>query len=79
MVTKPAGFWKRFLASILDGIIIGIPLGIISYSIMGEREADVFTSLVNILYCWLVPVVWSGYTAGKKIIGIRIVKVNGEN
>jgi uncharacterized RDD family membrane protein YckC len=78
MVTKPAGFWKRFLASILDGIIIGIPLGIISYSIMGEREADVFTSLVNILYCWLVPVVWSGYTVGKKIIGIRIVKVNGE-
>lgn len=78
MVTKPAGFWKRFLASLLDGIIIGIPLGVISYLITGKAEGNWFTSLINILYFWIVPVVWSGYTVGKKIIGIRIVKVNGE-
>jgi uncharacterized RDD family membrane protein YckC len=31
--------------------------------------------LLNFL---LVPIYWSGYTIGKRIMGIRIVKVNGE-
>ncbi|ANB60988.1 RDD family protein [Anoxybacteroides amylolyticum] len=78
MVTKPAGFWKRLLASFLDGLIIGIPLSIIGYLITGKAEGNWFTSLMNILYMWLIPVAWSGYTVGKKIVGIRIVKVNGE-
>lgn len=78
MVTKPAGFWKRFLASFLDGLIIGIPLSIIGYFVTGKAEGNWFTSLMNILYMWLIPVAWSGYTVGKKIVGIRIVKVNGE-
>ncbi|MBB5324947.1 putative RDD family membrane protein YckC [Anoxybacillus tepidamans] len=78
MVTKPAGFWKRFLASLLDGIIIGIPLAVISYWIKGDWGGDAFTSIINVLYFWVVPVIWSGYTVGKKIIGIRIVKINGE-
>ena len=30
-MNRPAGFWVRVGASILDGIIIGIPIAIISY------------------------------------------------
>jgi uncharacterized RDD family membrane protein YckC len=78
MITKPAGFWKRVLASLLDSVIIGIPLAILSYFITGNWEGDIFTSLLNVLYFLIVPVLWSGYTVGKKIVGIRIVKVNGE-
>lgn len=77
-MNRPAGFWVRLGAAILDGLIIGVPLAIISYLITGNTEDNAFTSSVNLLYSVLVPVVWSGYTVGKKIVGVRIAKVNGE-
>ncbi|WLR56987.1 RDD family protein [Mesobacillus subterraneus] len=77
-MNRPAGFWVRLGAGILDGIIIGVPLLIISYLVTGSAEENVFTSSLNLLYTLLVPVLWSGYTVGKKIVGVRIAKVNGE-
>lgn len=77
-MNRPAGFWVRVGASILDGLIIGIPIAIISYLVTGSAEESGFSSTLNLLYTLLVPVVWSGYTVGKKIVGVRIAKVNGE-
>jgi len=74
---NPAGFWVRFFASLLDAIIIGIPLSIISYLFFGVWEETSITSFGNILYSIIVPVIWVGFTVGKKIMGIRIVKVDG--
>ncbi|KIL75569.1 RDD family protein [Bacillus badius] len=78
MMTQPAGFWIRLVANLLDGLIIGVPLSIISYFIAGDWDGDAFTNSLNFVYALIIPVVWSGYTIGKKIMGIRIVKVNGE-
>jgi len=77
-MTNPAGFWVRFIASFLDGIIIGAPLAIISYFLLGDWDNEKITSLPTMLYALIVPVLWSGYTIGKKLMGVRIVKVNGE-
>ena len=77
-MTNPAGFRVRFLASILDGLIIGLPLAVISYFILGEWDNETFTGSLTMLYTLIVPVVWTGYTIGKKIMGVRIAKVNGE-
>ncbi|MBT2683433.1 RDD family protein [Bacillus sp. ISL-37] len=77
-MNRPAGFWVRLGAGILDGLIIGVPLLIISYLVTGSAEENAFTSSLNLLYTLLVPVLWSGYTVGKKIVGVRIAKVNGE-
>lgn len=77
-MNRPAGFWVRLGAAILDGLIIGVPLAIISYFVTGSAEDNIFTSTLNFLYTLLVPVVWAGYTVGKKIVGVRIAKVNGE-
>lgn len=77
-MNRPAGFWVRLGASLLDGIIIGIPIAIISYLVTGNTEESGISSTLNFLYTLLVPVVWSGYTVGKKIVGVRIAKVNGE-
>ncbi|TQR14168.1 RDD family protein [Psychrobacillus soli] len=74
---NPAGFWARFAAGLLDGLIIGIPLSFISYLIVGEWNETPLTSFGNILYTIIVPVVWTGYTVGKRILGIRIAKVDG--
>ncbi|MGX1900835.1 RDD family protein [Thermolongibacillus altinsuensis] len=78
MVSNPAGFWRRLAANLLDGLIVGVPLAIISYFITGSMEGDPITSLINLAYFLLVPIYWSGYTIGKRIMGVRIVKVNGE-
>jgi uncharacterized RDD family membrane protein YckC len=77
MVDNPVGFWARFGAILLDGLIIGIPLSIISYLIVGNVDGDIYTGLIEFLYYLVVPVLWSGYTIGKKILGIRIVKLDG--
>ncbi|RFU62242.1 RDD family protein [Bacillus sp. V59.32b] len=79
-MTNPAGFWRRLLALILDGIIIAIPFGVISYLITGNwnRNDDTFESVVNFVYALIIPIIWHGYTVGKKIMGVRIAKENGE-
>jgi uncharacterized RDD family membrane protein YckC len=78
MVRNPAGFWKRLAAGLLDGLIVGLPLVLIGYLITGSWEENWFTTAANIVYGLVVPAVWSGYTVGKKLLGIRIAKVNGE-
>ncbi|WP_419962682.1 RDD family protein [Psychrobacillus sp. BM2] len=75
MLLNPAGFWIRFGASLLDGIIIGIPLAIISLILLGEADTW-FTTSAQMIYSLLLPVIWTGYTVGKKILGIRIVKLD---
>lgn len=77
-IIRPAGFWTRIFASILDTIVVMVPLGFVSYLITGSWEGDIFTSIISILYYLILPVVWVGYTVGKRIVGVRIVKVNGE-
>ncbi|BBW98493.1 hypothetical protein GsuE55_33260 [Geobacillus subterraneus] len=76
-MNRPAGFWKRLLANLLDAIVIGIPISVIGYLITGSMETNWFTTLANLLYALVVPAVWYGYTVGKRMIGIRIAKVNG--
>ncbi|MFD2371166.1 RDD family protein [Brevibacillus sp. GCM10020057] len=76
--SNPVGFWRRLGANLLDGLIIGIPLALISYLVTGETKGNWFTNLVSILYSLLLPIFWYGYTVGKRIAGVRIVKVNGE-
>lgn len=77
---QPAGFGVRFVALILDSILVSIPLGLIT-SFMFHFPADhnPVYDLLNFLYNLLVPVMWSGYVVGKRIVGIRILKTNGEN
>jgi uncharacterized RDD family membrane protein YckC len=77
-IVRPAGFWIRFLAQILDTVIVMLPLGVISFLITGTWEGDIFTSIISILYVLILPVIWYGYTVGKRITGVRIAKVNGE-
>lgn len=73
---REAGFWIRFGATLLDGLIIGVPLLIISYAISGGPDREYFTDILSGLYSLLVPVFWNGYTIGKRICGIRIRKID---
>ncbi|MBD2869061.1 RDD family protein [Paenibacillus arenilitoris] len=77
MNTKdPAGFWIRFGASILDALIVGVPLAIIALVFTGGTGEEYVTDILSFLYTLLTPILWNGYTIGKRICGIRIVKVS---
>lgn len=74
---RPAGFWVRLGATLLDGLIVGMPLVLISYFITGTMEETWVTYAGNLIYTILLPVVWSGYTVGKRMVNIRIVRIDG--
>ncbi|GAB6926169.1 RDD family protein [Paenibacillus sp. JCM 10914] len=77
MYKEEAGFWVRFGAGLLDGLIVGVPLSIIGYLIAGQNfDREPITNVLSILYALLLPVIWKGFTIGKKICGIRIRRVN---
>lgn len=77
-IYKPAGFWIRLGAALLDYIIVSVPLLLIYWLITGKDPNDsMFISLVVLLYSILLPMFWRGYLIGKRICGIRIVKKDG--
>lgn len=71
-----AGFWERFGAAFLDGIILGVLQFIMSFFV----EENVNTGL-NLLVGWLYyAVMESGpnqATVGKKALGIKVTNLNG--
>ncbi|WP_112180399.1 RDD family protein [Paraliobacillus zengyii] len=80
-INNPAGFGNRFVARILDLIIIFIVTGFISLLIYGEFYNDTNFRPIDILgfiYALIIPVFWYGYTLGRRMAGNRIVRVDGE-
>jgi uncharacterized RDD family membrane protein YckC len=84
-----AGFWIRFVAYLLDGLIIGIP-GIILLLIAGGLSSSangqvsgavlvvyalwIIASIAYFIYFWTRP---EGQTLGMRALHIRVVKADG--
>ena len=74
------GFWRRFGASLLDGLIASpVTVGLLAL-LYFTRNAYVYSFLPSILfslfyYVWLVE--RYGGTPGKRILGMRISMVDG--
>ncbi len=78
-VMNPAGFQSRFLARIIDVIIIFLVTGILSTIIYGEfynNESYYITDYLGLTYGIFVPVVWYGYTLGRRMAENRIVRMD---
>ncbi len=81
-----AGFWRRFLAVILDSIIVSIPANIFAAALglnivtNGGVQVDRSSGLEMIffiVYEALLIAYWNGQTIGKKVLGIRVVSAGG--
>lgn len=88
VATVYAGFWRRFLAVILDGIIVSIPANIFaaslgaSFAITGggfhyRSGGSGLQTIFFIMYEALLIAYWNGQTIGKKAMGIRVVSTGG--
>ena len=72
---KVAGFWIRFLASFIDGIILFIIGWIIAW-VIGISQVGTY---INWLICIAYTIgfwTWRGQTPGKMIVGIKIIKTD---
>ena len=81
-MSKPlANFWKRVSARILDLFTFYIPLAVIITYIFGEDDiiGNNIYSILSILYVVVAPIICKGVTIGKKVLRIKILKLNGEN
>ncbi len=78
--TEKIGFWKRVLATIIDGIIVGIVANIITAIVFGgdQIRGGGLNLLIGVAY---YVYYWSSYghgqTLGDKVLSIRVVKTDG--
>ncbi|WP_259457933.1 RDD family protein [Salipaludibacillus neizhouensis] len=55
--------------------------GIISYFLYGvfyNSDKNYPSDILRFFYTLLLPVLWSGYTIGRKMVGNRIVRMDGK-
>ncbi|MBI5546327.1 MAG: RDD family protein [Deltaproteobacteria bacterium] len=82
-----AGFWRRFAAVLIDGILLGVPFAVLQralFGLLGGTDPKALAlgfallqGVVTLLYFarWESSV--SGATLGKKVLGIRVVDESG--
>lgn len=74
--TRYAGFWKRFLAYLIDAILLGIIGGILT-SQMDEGAAGSVTTILGWLYFAGMESSSRQATLGKSVLGIYVTDLNG--
>jgi len=69
-----AGFWRRFVASFVDGIVIGV-VNAILLGFLSDNAATALAVLVGLGYYTYFEGSTSGQTVGKKALGIRVLSL----
>ncbi len=71
-----AGLGERLIALIIDGIILGIIGGVLFSGLREGTVSSIVTFLIGITYNWYFLTQQNGQTIGKRVMGIRVVKIN---
>ena len=78
-----AGFGIRFFSSIIDMFILIIPITILLNFINGEFSTQwsegYLWDIGYVIYLTVLPVLWKGYVIGKRLTGIKIKRIDGED
>ena len=72
-----AGFWQRFGAALIDGLVLLIPTGLILVALDNSGLANVLTTLLGLVYYIVLEGGPSGQTVGKRALGIRVFDFRG--
>ncbi|MBV9712896.1 MAG: RDD family protein [Ktedonobacteraceae bacterium] len=71
------GVGRRFIALLLDGVLLGIVNGIIFLLLRSVPfVADVVVSVISVVYIFAMEAT-RGATIGKMMLGLRVVKIDG--
>jgi uncharacterized RDD family membrane protein YckC len=78
-----AGFWIRFLAILIDGILLAIvesAIGaIFNMTTNGRSGLGTLVGLIYFVYFWSNSSIWPGQTVGNKLLNIRVIKTDGRD
>ncbi len=78
---RSAGFWIRFLAIVADGVLL-VPVYLLLSFLPLPADAIKILGKVIPGFLYFAYVVWAtgkwGQTLGKKLVGIKVVKMNGD-
>ena len=79
MALEKVGFGTRFVAFIIDAILLGVINQIVASVFGGGDPTRVsgLTTLIGIAYIVGLWTYWGGQTIGKKAMGIKVVKADG--
>jgi uncharacterized RDD family membrane protein YckC len=76
-----APFWKRVVAVLIDGLLIGVPLNLITLSVANSETGSMIFSLIGILVYWFY---FAGLessekqaTIGKQAMGLKVTDMEG--
>jgi uncharacterized RDD family membrane protein YckC len=75
LTSARSGFWRRFAALFVDGIVLGI-VYFVFRALTSENAASFLNFLAGIAYYTYLEGS-SGQTLGKKALGIRVVDLDG--
>ena len=75
--SSPVGIPERAFAALIDIIITFGSVFMIDIFIIDE-SIIVMAVVFSLFYSIILPVLWDGYTVGKRLIGIRISHVKGD-
>lgn len=81
-MSNVAGFWIRLGARLIDGLLIGMVVGTLVFLLQldtASQAVQTGESVLAALYFVLMPVFLYGYTIAKRVLDIRIVKMDGSN
>ena len=78
-----AGFWIRFAAIFIDGILVAIvsaAIGaILNLNTSGRSGLQLLLGLAYYVYFWSKSGPWPGQTVGSKLLNIRVIKTDGSD
>jgi uncharacterized RDD family membrane protein YckC len=70
------GFWERFLAAFIDGIVLSVINELLKYSI-GDIEGSVGSLVIDCLYFALLESSSKQATLGKMALGLQVTNLEG--
>ena len=88
-----ASLGSRFLALLIDAVILGI-IGFIVNSLIGGQQVttsatgatvavnstgSIISFIIGAVYYAVLFQIWNGQSVGKKLLGIRVIKTDGSS
>ena len=73
-----SGFWRRFAAALIDGLVIAIPINVLVVAFPdADVELNALSVLVQAVYFTALEGGRTGQTLGKQALGIRVADLAG--